>query len=447
MNNPRLLLYEKHHMTTFLLVCALFSALYGRVLGIDGGPVTGLSIKNLLLGLCICTVLFSLSTRRIRFQMPAMIFVPIFLTFFMALASVVLISTFELRSPFSVASAAISLKTKIADPLIIMVVSYFAIQTAKAAVTVFKVFLIMIAFGCAITIIDIFDIPDLGLISTREDDGRVQGFFGNAAEFATVVAATLPLVIYGLSWKKRWIGFFGFLSVLVMLTCIFLAATRAPLLGLAIALVVFLLFASPHKRGLTILQAASLLLPATAITIIALQFTPYWEMIAGRFLTGTSSGDVVEFSSGRTIIWANVIQQMLQNPSSIIHGMGWDVYFQSIGHRYSTHNILLDRFYSLGILGVLMYVIAYWFALKSLLTPRDFNNSEADRFRLAAGLSLVVFIVASFFADLELAEFFVLSLVGIGLRLASIQDAETNDGINRFERTFAIPNPTRIRIR
>lgn len=402
-------------MTAALFLLTLFVALYGRILGIDGVVAAGLSVKNLLLGLCLASIGISLSLRKVKLDFPIAVLGPFALAALMAAASIIIISAFALRTPYSEASAIISFKAKLADPLLMLLIGYFSVQTTNDAIKILRVYLLMILIGCALTLIDFFNVPDLGIISARDDDGRIEGFIGSAGEFATIVAASMPLLVYSTGWSSASGRIIVLMCAVVMATCVIIAATRAPVLGLMSAWIVYAYFIS--KKGLSNAVTGSLVMVAmVTLLLLGLSLTPYWSTIESRFLTGVASGNMFEITSGRTLIWSKVMTEMWKHPESFIIGMGWDVYFQSIGHRYATHSIYLDRFYSQGIFGLLLYIIAYSYCLKMLLSRSGAESTQAYKIRLPAGLCLVIFLVSAMFADLEKAEFFVYAIVGIGLR-------------------------------
>lgn len=413
-------------MTFPIFICTILLTLYGRTLGIDGGIATGLSIKNLFIGLCLASIVVSLAMRAYQFDLPLSVFAPFGLALLYALASIGLISFFSLRSNYSEIDALISLKSKLVDPLLMLLIGYFAVQTIKNASGFLIFYAMMITAGCALTIIDVFNIPDLGLITASAEDGRIQGFIGSAGEFATIVACTIPILLYGISWNTAAGRIVCGVSFLLMLTCLLLAATRAPFIGLIGAWLVYLALRS-HNPFFVFIRGAVVFIPVILLVVSALQLTPVWSVISDRFLTGTSSGSLFELSSGRTAIWMNILLDMWKYPHSFIIGMGWDVYFQAIGHRYATHNIFLDRFYALGLIGILWFSLAYLKTFRLLFYRAKEQTATVDRIRFSAGLALVVFLISAMFADLEVAEFFTYAIVGLGLRCISLRDINKSD--------------------
>lgn len=415
-------------MTAALLIFTVFITLYARIFGLEGGLATGLSIKNLSMGLCIASIGISLSLRKEKIAVPTAVFGTLFLATMIAAASIMLVSLFSPRSTYSEALAIISLKAKLIDPLLMLLIGYFSVQSEQVAVNILRLYAGMISVACALTIIDFFDIPDLGIITVRAEDGRVEGFIGSAAESAAIVAASLPILFYGTGYITVQGRFILYVSAALMVTCVVIAATRAPVLGLICALLIYASIATKEKYA--DIKTASVIFLATVVFLLfALASTPYWSILEDRFLTGLASGNMFEITSGRTLIWSKALEEMWEHPESILIGKGWDVYYQSIGQRYATHNIFLDRFYSLGIFGLLIYVIAYWQCFRILLIRNTVTSSSAPPIGLASGLSLVVLLVSAMFADLEIAEFYVYAIVGVGLRYSVLQ-AEPQKAVN-----------------
>lgn len=410
-------------MIVALFAITFFFTAFGKVFGLDGNFATGLSIKNLLFALSGAAILFSIATRRIPAYLPLSVFAPLWIGFTLAGLWILVISFFSVYSGYSYVNAIISLKNKLLDPLIMLTIGYFAAQTPRSATRLFRLFTFMIVSGCVLTIVDVFNIPDLGLITNRGGDGRVEGFIGSAAEFSTVVAATLPILMIGIKWHRGYSKLLLYFSIIMLLSCLLLAATRAPIVGLFVAWLIHSMFVE-RRFSTSPLRAVSIIVPALAVVSFALYFTPYSEIISDRFTTGLSTGNVDVLSSGRSSIWEGVYTQMVNQPSSFLIGMGWDVYFQSVGHRFATHSIFIDRFFSLGCLGIFVYLFAYWSALRLLFASSTRNSDFSDSIRVSAGLSLVVLLTSALFADLEIAESFIYAFVGIGLRCSIFSESK-----------------------
>lgn len=416
-------------MLVALLLITFIATLFGRIIDVDASFATGLSIKNFLLALSLAAIFLSIATRRIPATLPLSVFGSLWFGCVIACLSIFLISVFSIYSGYSSVDAIISLKSKLVDPLLMLTIGYYSVQTPTAAIKLYRILTIVVVAGCVLTIIDVFNIPDLGLITAREKDGRIQGFIGSAEEFSTIVAATLPILILGTKWTSGFSKLFVYFSILVMITCLLLAATRAPIVALTGAWLLYALFVA-RDGPMSHLSVVAIFVPAIAVVLFFLSYTPYWGLITERFSTGLSSANVYQLSSGRSVIWGEIFAQMLKQPSSFIIGMGWDVYFQSAGHRFSTHNIIIDRFYSLGLFGLIAYLIAYWSALRFLFWSSPTNSGINYSLCTSAGFSLLVLLISAMFADLEVSEFFIYAFVGIGLRVASftILDLDTLPG-------------------
>lgn len=411
-------------MLVALFVITLVVTMFGRLFDVDAGLATGLSLKNFLLFISFAAIITSITLRRIPANFPQSVFGPLWIGCAMAGSSILVISVFSIYSGYSSVDAVIKLKSKLLDPLLMLTISYFSVQTPRSAIALFRLITLIIVGGCVVTIIDVLDIQDLGLI-TQRDDGRVEGFIGSSEEFATIVAATLPILIVGTRWNSGYSKILMYFSILCMVCCLMLAATRAPIVGLLGAWLIYVLFLK-RNRFMSLLRGISLFVPTIAVISFLLSFTPYWGLITDRFTTGFLTGNVAEASSGRSLIWEGIFLQMLNQPSSFFIGMGWDVYFQSVGHRFSTHSIFIDRFYSLGLFGLIAYLAAYWSAFRLIFTPSPTNADFLDSLRISAGLSLVVLLIDAMFADLEVAEFFILAFVGIGLRCTTFTESDFN---------------------
>lgn len=435
-------------MSGMLLVITFILLFFSRALEIEGSNITGLSVKNLLLVCCVLSIIVDLTVRRYKFELPSGVFGPLAFGIAIAGFSIWVIITFGLKDGFQPTHALVSLKTKLADPFVMLLIAYFVAANSKSPITILRTLVFTVFIGSVLTIVDIFDIPDLGLVTVREEDGRVQGVIGSAPEFATIVAATIPIVFQVTAHENIASRFGIFAVVLVMVFALILCATRAPVVGLLGACVLYLLLNTQNR--LTALVAGGALFAVVTISAaFLLYFTPLWEMVSDRFMTGVSTGNLSELSSGRTDIWSNVINDMWSRPSSFLYGMGWDTYYQSAGHRYATHNIFLDRFYSLGAIGLCLYVFVYARILRSLLSFRGAMQTREGRLLFSLGIAFAVFLISASFADLEIAEFFIFALVGLGLGLVtqlgnpSSHPLQADDKGSRTDVPFVIRSNTR----
>lgn len=416
-------------MIVTFFVTTVFLALFGRIFGFDVGFSTGLSIINLFLGLSVAAIVASIASRSIHGFFPLSVFGPLWFGCGMAALSIIVIAVFSIYSGYSTVDAVVSLKNKLLDQILILTIGFFSIQSLRSGTILLRVLSMMVVSGCVLTIVDIFNIPDLGLITQRED-GRVQGFIGSAEEFSTIVAATLPVLIVGLNWNSGYSKLLLYFSILVMVICLMLAATRGPIVGLIGAWLVYQLFLK-RTNLMSLARSVTFFVPALAVVCLAIYYTPYWEIVTERFGTGLTTKNIEDISSGRSFIWQDIFMQMLQQPSSFIIGMGWDVYYQSVGIRFSAHNIFIDRFYALGFFGLVAYLFAYSSAIRLLFTPSPMNCDLGDSLRISAGLSLVVLLISAMFADVEEAEFVVYAFVGIGLRLSMLVEKNGNQPVLR----------------
>lgn len=397
-----------------LLVCIWVVTLFGRVLGIEGGVTTGLSLKNVLLMLSIFSVIATLPFNRDRLKFPWAVYGSYTLVAIMAAVSITMLSIFLQKEGYSVNAAIVSFKIKLVDPLLMLIIGYFACKSIESAKRLLTIFSMIVVAGCTLTVIDAFGVFNIDGITIREEDGRAEGFVGSAAEFSTIVAATIPIVIFGSLWSNEYRRFFVAFSLILLLTSMLLAATRAPFLGLLICWVIFLFYLS-RKSLTSVVGSFTIFASVIMLLFTAVGFSSFGDLIIDRALTGVTSGSINELSSGRATIWKKIIYEMWSQPKTIVIGMGWDVYFQNLG-RYATHNVFLDRFYSLGIFGLSASLIAYWYTIKYLLQEPVIKDTPNISLSNAAGLSFVVLAVSAMFADLNLTEFFIYSIAGIGLR-------------------------------
>jgi O-antigen ligase len=148
-------------------------------------------------------------------------------------------------------------------------------------------------------------------------------------------------------------------------------------------------------------------------------YSEYGTLLEQRLMTGFETGSAETVSSGRTAIWTSALQEMASVPISFVTGMGWEAYYQTIGHRLATHNVYLDRLYNLGLIGLTLFIslhIAAVFALRRGVPTAD---PEARPYIVSAIIGMISFMVAMLFTDLQGAATYMWAYVGLALRVVS----------------------------
>ncbi|MCH8188193.1 MAG: hypothetical protein IIB66_05735 [Proteobacteria bacterium] len=79
------------------------------------------------------------------------------------------------------------------EHLLVLLIFFYGTDNTRDTVWLFRSIVWLVIVGNVITVVDVFNIPDLGLISERED-GRVGGTFGSSNEYGVFLALFLPSI-------------------------------------------------------------------------------------------------------------------------------------------------------------------------------------------------------------------------------------------------------------
>ena len=81
-------------------------------------------------------------------------------------------------------------------------------------------------------------------------------------------------------------------------------------------------------------------------------------------LTEGAGSDMTATSSGRTEIWATVLEVMFDTPLTLLTGFGWEAY-ATFPFRWVTHNHYLQQFFNLGLVGLICSVLLFVVPIRS----------------------------------------------------------------------------------
>jgi hypothetical protein len=305
---------------------------------------------------------------------------------------------------------------KLIDQLLMLLVFFYGITNLKDALWLLKGLIWAIIVSCFITIVDTFDIPDLGIITTR-GDGRVEGILASSQEFAALVTFFLPLII-ALWWTetgaKRRLAFGG---ILLAFAALLTAASRGAIVGLLAgsAFAAFYLRRWISARAVLRTVAGGLVLGLMAITTLLI--SDFGDVLVTRMTHGWDTGDTTTLTSGRSANWSNILGEMFDYPLTFITGFGWEAFYHSIGFHRATHSVYIDRLYNLGLIGLSLTLVLYFNSMAVARRALNGASQEVAPFLMALVFGLAGFMIAIMFSDIEAATY-TWGCTGIALRLA-----------------------------
>lgn len=173
-------------------------------------------------------------------------------------------------------------------------------------------------------------------------------------------AVTLSVLLSLSITYNKWIKINRILCIVSLVTALIMfsiSASRGPVLGLGLLLILLLL-----KQGILKKQTIYLV---SIILLISLVFSSYFsDIIILRFTGMTSQGSFDPDQELRVLLWIEAIREFLANP--IIGGrieMG----------AYYPHNIFIETLMATGLLGLFFLFIPIVVAIKSLKNLIHYN--------------------------------------------------------------------------
>ncbi len=231
---------------------------------------------------------------------------------------------------------------------------------------------------------------------------RLQGVFGtaNAAGGAAAIGIIMTLLLAG-SHENRW---FCLALLATFAACLALSNNRMAMAGLAAAL----LYAS-WVRGDQALKLGGL---ALAAGLVILAYLGFGDALL-ELLSRSGSSDEITSGTGRTRIWAVVLQLWSEQPL-LGYGAGSAKYilpkdpllFSAAAHA---HNLFLNVLFSGGAVGLLLFLGALGTALRQAAGRRDHGTIALLIFFMVYGITeptiggLVSFVPMAFYAAAVLA--------------------------------------------
>jgi hypothetical protein len=154
-----------------------------------------------------------------------------------------------------------------------------------------------------------------------------------------------------------------------------------------------------------------------AVVIAGLVDQQIGDVIAQRVFGQSSSIDMSEASSGRTQIWAELLDRMTRTPLTLLTGFGWDVYFV-MPFRYAPHNHYLNTYFNLGIPGLSLFLYIMWRIVSIARGVVGMADEETRPHVLAFIFGMMALVISIIFADLFDPWSYIWLYVGAMMRIA-----------------------------
>ena len=403
-------------MTRYLLALFFFILYAGNNIGLNISLMPGISLKNLLLYGIFCGIAINAAVARNRSIELAGVLLPFGAIIIYALITCISAGFIFNVADYDVRASVIRLKSQLVDDFITFIVFFYGVLHARDARWLLRALIWIAVVGNIITLIDAFDVPNLGIVEAKPSDGRFLGFIGSANDYGSFLTLFLPasvaLYYAETGIRKKWAA----LGVLSTAFALVLTFSRGAYVGIIVGAVVAAVFlrhlfdARAFFRSVFIAVAVGTALVAIAI---AIGYTELFQDRLGRF-----EGTTHVATSGRSTIWTNALRAMLENPITFITGTGYNAYETSRQFYAATHNHYLNYLYNLGVIGLFLFVYVFIAILLTARSSIEYADQSARPFLIAAIVGLIGFMFTQLFGEYKGSGIRAWAYLGVIMRLS-----------------------------
>lgn len=407
-------------MIRFLLFLLFSVLLLADTLGLNLSLAPGLSVKNaflymLLLGIAINTAL----ARNRRLELLSVV-IPYGVVILFAIFSWLVMILLVQHPEYNALGTLINLKGGLADHLLVFLVFFYGVLNSRDTLSLIKWVLWIVIAVNIISVIDYLNLPNLDIV-TELEDGRLRGPIDEPNQYASYLSLFIP-AIAGLCIIERGVSrLLAVLGFAFSMLALLMTASRGGMVGLIGGSLAGTFWLRRYISGRHIMIGIVGVCFLGVVATMILHFAGVAEMTYGRLIGQTTSGNAFDISSGRTLLWAEALGEMLDHPYSLITGFGWDAYRQIGAFRMAPHNSFLKIFFELGIIGLILVVVAFWNVLSIARASLASAEGEARVVLFAFTFGLLGFLAAIFFVDIYSPWIFSWAFVGLAMRLAVLQ--------------------------
>lgn len=431
----------RRHFLLLLFAILLLSEMFGWKLGVS----QGFSIKNAFLyGFFLLILVERLAPGASKDPLLTKIHWP-----FISLILVAGISWAftDLRTNvpnYSREDRLIALKSTLADFYLFFIVYYYGVRNLQDAIALAKNILVLVFASNVITVMDMYNIPDLGIIKQMESEsnrGRLMGPIGEPNQYAAFLAFFFPSYIALALAKSRGTlvrNVYVSASVVTLISLL-LTGSRGGIFGFIAGAAWGYWLIRGKVRLKATFKVIALALPVVGVAI-AIAAVNYSGLLINRIAATVQAGNASAASAGRTWIWQSGLSVMVDHPISFITGMGWHTFAPYVGTV--PHNTYLWYFFNLGAIGLILYLVILRNVLK--LTREAVNGASIDGDMLLIGFlfGFAALLVSVFFVDLFAPWYFIWAYAGIMARVAVQMNAEARQQRERVPKVEEDDNPS-----
>jgi hypothetical protein len=405
----------------WLLLALIGAFIAGDALGMQMSLMTGFSVKNAILYAIAFTLVFRTAlTGGVKLDLLSLHVIFFLLIGYAGLMWVIAFGVIHYPG-YGMFSGLVTLKTKLVDPALMLFAAFYALRTLEDAKWVISVLLLAIAGANLATLADTVGLMHLGMKvgDKGPEAGRVFGAFGHANDTGTLIVTMLPgmiaMMATSLGFRRLvWVG-----AILASALVLILTVSRGAFVGLFLgtAWAAFMLRRYVSIQRFVVWGAIAVVGVIFVGLIAGLVDQQIGNVIAERLFGQSKSIDMSEASSGRTQIWAELLDRMARTPSTLLTGFGWDVYYV-MPFRYAPHNHYLGTYFDLGIPGVGLFVYLMTRIVSTARSVVGLADEETRPHVLAFVFGMLALVISIVFADLFDPWSYIWLYVGAMMRIA-----------------------------
>ena len=321
-----------------------------------------------------------------------------------------------------------AVKNLLADFYLFFLVYYYGARNLEEAMGLAKMMLALTVLSNIVTIIDVYDIPDLGIVRQMEGEsehnrGRLMGPIGEPNQYAAFLAFFIPsyVALAMASARKNVASCMYLAASLATLVALLLTGSRGGVLGLVAGAAWGYWLVRHLIRLRTTIKGVALMVPVIGVAI-AFAAMKYGALLLARVEVTASADTATDASAGRTWIWETALSLMGDHPLSYLIGMGWHTFAPYVG--VVPHNTYLWYFFNLGAIGLMLYLIIVRNLLK--VSRQAINGLSTDGDMLLKGFvfGFTALLTSVLFVDLFSPWYFIWAYIGTITRVAVEMNAE-----------------------
>jgi len=401
-------------MRQFILV-ALFSILLADImlgLGLTLGP--GLSLKNALLYVLFMMLVleFILGDRDPLKELFPLHFAWGTLVFYATFTWLAII-LLGLHRGYNPVSNFIALKGQLLDLFLFFLVYLYGPKDVSKSLNLARWLIAVLVIVNVITFIDVFNIPNLGIITDRAD-GRVTGPVNEVNQYGAILVFIIPisagLAVSSVGALRLLFGI-GTVMAFVLLG---MTVSRGAWVGMVVGGMFSAYLLRDHVRRESIIKVSVVAVVAVvlAAVIVAVQ-NP--EAFIAKF--DTSGMSLNRVTSGRLLRWRQIFTMMSYEPITFLTGLGWNAYATLFVVFGDAHNTYLGYWFDLGLIGLVLYLFIVIWIIRYISGSLKYLSPQMKPIVIGFVVGFIALHVALFFVKLYQPWLFVWALTGILVRI------------------------------